>query len=218
MTPQQAAAKAAADAARRQAEQNNIKAGLAALKKSSNNGTFGRDMPQYTPSQQAAIAAGQPDPLGAALPDTPAAPRTPFQFTPDSGYNDTLALNKKRYDDRLTNIGTDETKTKFDFGFDDPTNPFSRVTEMKRQFLAKSKGDATSINSRGMTLSGANLRLLDRNKRSADKGGQDLRNAYEAALEALRRQRVAAGTDKEGQDLGAWQDSYNRQLAAYNAS
>lgn len=177
-------------------------------------------------------AAGLLDPTGGAnttkgIGSTPLAPpvgadaapvRQPFSYVPDSGYNDEVALNKKRYDDTTGNLDKTESTTKFDYGFDDPTNPNSRVTEMKRQFLAKSNGDQVNLNSRGMLFSGANLRAIDRNKRNEDKGSADLRAAYDAALDAIRRARVGAQTDREGADLAAGQNSYNRQLAIYNGS
>lgn len=157
-------------------------------------------------------------PVGAAPPAPDPPVRPPFQYVPDAGYNDDVALNKKRFDDTSGNLDKTETTTKFDYGFDDVTNPFSRSTELKRQWLAKGGADQVNLNSMGMSLSGANLRALDRNKRGQDKDTASLRAAYDAALEVIRRGRVQASTDKEAADLAAGQNSFNRQLAIYNGS
>lgn len=164
-------------------------------------------------------AKGIPWPGGSSTaPAAPAAPaRAPFQWTPDSGYNDAVGLNKRAYDETIGNLDTDERNTKFDFGVDDPTNPFSRMSELKRTYLAQGRGSSVSLANRGQLYSGANLNAIARNKRNEEHSTADLRQAYEAALEAIRRGRVTAKTKQETDDLGAYQSSFDRQLGAFNA-
>lgn len=229
MTPQQRAQQAAAAAAEKQAQQNAQRAAAAAAQRqaqanairqaSANRGSGAVPNAGLLDPLGGGNGMKGADPVGAAVPSEPAAPpRKPFEFAPDSGYNDAVAVNKKRYDDSMTALQKAGDATAFDYGFDDPTNPFSRVAEQKKFYLAQGKKSDTSLNSRGMLLSGANLRAIDRNKRNEDKSSTELRAAYQAALDAIRRARGNAGTDQEEANLRARQDSYDRQLAAYNAS
>lgn len=203
----EAAAKAKAQGQINQAKADFVAAGKAGTLGRDSTGPLANGLPPFQP----------PAPVG-STPVGAAPVRTPFQYTPDSGYNDAIALNKKNYDDTITNLGVDETKTKYDYGFDDPTNPNSRISELKRLFLAQKGAADVSLNSRGLGLSGAMLRAIDRNKHNQDKSAGDLRAAYDAALLAISRAKTKAGTDKETADLGAGTDSFNRQLGIYNAS
>lgn len=150
-----------------------------------------------------------------SAPEPAPSPRAPFQWNPDSIYNDTVGLNQRRYEQAIGSLDDTERKTKFEYGFEDPTNPFSRVGELKRGFLALGKSSQTSLNSRGMLYSGANLRSIARNKRNEDQANASLRQAYEAALESIRQQRLNAKTSQEQADLAARQASFDRQFAAY---
>lgn len=155
---------------------------------------------------------------GGAPTEPPPAPREPFKWSPDAAYNDRVATNKKVYDDAIADLDKSERNTKFEYGIDDPTNPFSRSTELKRLALAQSGRTAVSMNSAGLAFSGANLRAIARNKRNEDEASARLRQAYQAALDAIASARKRAGTDEETEDSRAKQESYDRQMAAYNAS
>lgn len=150
------------------------------------------------------------NPIGVAPAAAPAA--APRAFAPDSGYNDAVDFAQRRHDQTVGEVGDDTRKTKFEFGFDDPTNPFSRVNEAKKLFLASGRRNGTVMGSMGSQLfSGANQRALARNQRNEAANTAQMRAAYEAALEALKRRGTAADNTLEADKAQALREAMERQ-------
>jgi hypothetical protein len=151
-----------------------------------------------------------------AYPTAPAAPApAPPVWSPDSGFNNDVDFAQRQFDQGNADINTDESKIKYEFGFDDPTNPFSRVNEAKKQFLANARRTGTvfgSMNGNTGIFSGANARAIQRNTDNEARGNAALRAAYAAALEGIRRRRTDANFGLEEAKRVAYQNSYGRQF------
>lgn len=165
-----------------------------------------------SPSLQANLAA-QPGQsvVGGAPPAAAAA--APHTFQPDSGYNDAVDFAGRQRIQTYGDIAEEEKKAKYDFGFDDQTNPFSRVQEAKKLYLANSLRSGTSFAAMGQSTGGAYQRAIERNRHNEEKGNADLRRVYENALAALNRQRTGADTSFESAKLEAWRQAMARQGA-----
>lgn len=146
-----------------------------------------------------------------AAPTPPPAPEPKREFSPDSIYNTGIGQNKTNFDNTISNIGVDESKTKYDFGFDDPTNPFSRALEQKKHFLVTGMARSNQMAARGQLFSGANAKQQSDLGREQEKQTAALKAAYADAIEALKRRRTTAGTDKEAADLQVLRDAMIRQ-------
>jgi hypothetical protein len=142
-----------------------------------------------------------------------AAQAGPVTFQPDSGYNNDVDFADRQRTQALGNIGEDEQKTKYDFGFDDPTNPFSRVQEAKKLYLANSNRSTTAMASAGQITGGAYQRALERNRHNEEQGSANLRAQYEAAMTDMKRRRQGADNAYEAAKLDAWQKAMARQGA-----
>jgi len=151
-----------------------------------------------------------PGPAGPPAPgEAPAPP--PRVWAPDSGYNDAVGLAKRRYEGTIGELDTAERTTKFEYGYDDPTNPFSRVGEMKRAYLNRGKSITGNLAARGQLYSGYHQAKQASNQRAQSKDAAALRQAYDAALDAIRGRRVRAGVEREEGELGARNESMARQ-------
>lgn len=153
----------------------------------------------FTPPPQPPSAPPKGAPIGAppAAPTPPAAPAAPT-FTPDSIYNNDVDIAQKSHDTTIGQIGEDERKTKFEFGLDDPTNPFSRAAEQKRITLAAGNRSNTVFGSMSNQIgSGAYQRAIERNRLNDERSMAALRSAYADALERLKRAKTAADTKLE---------------------
>jgi hypothetical protein len=159
---------------------------------------------QQTPAAPAAPAAQ-------AAPAQPEPPPTPRVFVPDSIYNDKVGLANRNFTDTNAALDTDESRTKYDYGFDDTSNPFARAQESKRRYLMAGAGITNSLASRGQLFSGLHQSLLDENTRSSDKDLASLRAAYAAELDRIKRQRTGATTTRDEATLGAYTDAMQRQ-------
>lgn len=143
-----------------------------------------------------------------------AAPKPPPQWTPDSGYNDAVSLAKRNYEAALGGYDKAERETEHEFGFNDPTNPFSRVNEAKRTFLGRGKAITASTAARGHLYSGIHQARRDANLREEDKHMAAQRRAYEERLDAIRTGRATAASTREEEELRARMDSMTRQGAS----
>jgi len=155
---------------------------------------------------------GIPWPGGASDAPAPPAPPPPKPtWAPDSGYNDAVGLNKRRYEGTTGELDTAERTTKFDYGYDDPTNPFSRVGEMKRAYLGRGKQITGNLAARGQLYSGYHQAKQASNQRAESKEAAALRRAYDAEIERIRRGRTRAQIEREEADIGARNESMSRQ-------
>lgn len=144
-------------------------------------------------------------------PPPPPPPPEPRVWAPDSIYSDQTAYNERAYQDALTDIGTDERNVEYQFGYNDPTNPFNRVNELKRDFLSRGRGVTNALAARGQLFSGAHQRGLANNLRAEAEANAALRQQYDALIEDLKRRTRAAGTAREEANLNALNDSKTRQ-------
>jgi hypothetical protein len=180
---------------------------------------------QYDPSQMArdrsetsGVPFGGPgttpqaNPTGGGINFNPAAPpAAPPTWQPDSGYNDAVALAKRRFEGTIGDLDTEGRQTEFEYGFNDPTNPFSRVNEAKRDFLTKGKQITGGLANRGNLYSGVHQARLDVNRRNEDKNMAAMRAAYQARLDSIRSRRTGAQTTREEEELRARIESMGRQ-------
>lgn len=154
---------------------------------------------------------GVPRPGSVGVPaTTPAAPAAP-QFSPDSGYNDALSLAHRQYLNTIGGLDTAERTTRYDYGFDDPTNPFSRVNDLKRDFLMKGNYIGNLAAASGQLYSGSRQNSLNVNNRNQDESYAALQAAYRAALDQISGQRTGAGNAEEAASLQAFQEAMARQ-------
>ena len=158
------------------------------------------------PGLQANLAA-QP---GQAVVGATPAPAPPV-WSPDSGYNNEVDVSQRAHDRVIGALNDQERTTKYDYGYDDPTNPFSRVNELKRNFLANGLRVGNGLAAIGQGLSGARQRAISRNQRNESAANAQLRAAYEAALSSLKAQRGSADTALEEARLQALTNSMSRQ-------
>lgn len=155
-------------------------------------------------------SSGQPQTYQPPAASAAAAPPPPV-WAPDSGYNDAMAIAKRRYEATTGDLDTAERTTKFEFGFDDPTNPFSRANEMKKQHLQRGMAITGGLASRGHLYSGVHQARLDVNRRNEEKNFAALRAAYQARLDEIRTRRTGAQTSREEEELRARIESMARQ-------
>lgn len=143
-------------------------------------------------------------------PAAPAAPPAAPTFQPDSAYNNDVDFADRQHTQTIGDIGEAEKKTKYDYGFDDPTNPFSRVNEAKKLYLANSNRSNTAMSSMGQSTSGAYQRAILRDTHNEEKGNASLRAAYEDALAELKRRRTGADNTLESAKLEAMRQALAR--------
>jgi hypothetical protein len=160
------------------------------------------------------MAGGNVGPMAVPAPGGPAgpgAPAPPPAWAPDSGYNDAVGLARRKYEAAIGQADTDERTTKFEFGFDDPTNPWSRVNEAKRQFLNRGAAITGGLGARGHLYSGVHQARRDSNRRLEDQNMAGMRAQYQARLDALAARRTGAKTTQEEDELRARLESMARQ-------
>lgn len=110
---------------------------------------------------------------------------------PDALYNDQVATAEAKGETKLSQLGEQERGVKFDFGIEDPTNPFSRVNGLKSAFLARQKAASAGLASQGQLYSGAHERAVTRTRRDEEEARAQLRQQYDAAINQI-------GADKAG--------------------
>ena len=164
----------------------------------------GQGLNAFTPTAANIFAA---HPVGGEAPAAPAAPT----FVPDAAYNDALAIAHQNYVNALGGLDTQEAQTKYDYGFDNPANPFSKVNELKRQYLNQGRYIGNSLGARGQLYSSARTKALAANSRNQDKDYANLRLAYDRLLGQIGAQRTADGTAEQQAKLQALADAMSRQ-------
>jgi hypothetical protein len=160
-----------------------------------------------TPAPKAAPA---PPAVVAAAP-VAAAPKAvvPQSFVPDAAFNTEVDDANAAETAALTRIDDQERTTKNEYGFDDVTNPNSRVAELKRIFLANAGSALVGGASRGQLYSGSTQNMQDFVRHGHEKNTSDLRAAYDRALGNLTE---ARSTTKNATEE-AKRVAYDRWLA-----
>lgn len=141
-------------------------------------------------------------------PAAAAAPAAPV-WAPDSGYNDAVAMAKRRYEGTIGGLDAEERET--NFAYNDPTNPFNRINEAKRIFLQRGKAITGGLASRGQLYSGVHQARLDVNRRNEEKDAASAKAEYEKRLADIRSRRTTAQTSREEEELRARLESMARQ-------
>jgi hypothetical protein len=132
-------------------------------------------------------------------------------FTPDSIYQNDSDAADRREKERLGELDTEERNTKFEYGIDDPTNPFSRVAGLKKAYLARAGGDITSQAARGQLYSGSTQQQLNNTRFDEEKDNAELRKSYETAIGNIGRARTQAKYDTEDTKRRAYESWFGRQ-------
>lgn len=142
-------------------------------------------------------------------PAAPPAPPAPPVWSPDSGYSDSVAMAKRRYEAAIGGLDAEERNTNFEYN--DPTNPFNRINEAKRIFLQRGKSITGGLASRGQLYSGVHQARLDVNRRDEEKDAASAKAEYEKRIADIKSRRGAASTAREEEELRARLESMSRQ-------
>lgn len=164
---------------------------------------------------QGALAPG----VGAAKPGfapanqaapKPAAKPIGHPATPDSQYYNQVDLANRQEESRLSQLDSAAQSTKFDFGIDDPTNPFSRAEGLKRAFLSRYRGVSAGLAAQGHLYSGAHERALARTRTDEEQARAGLRSAYEQAIGSIGAAKAGVKFSTEEQKNQAFEDWLGR--------
>lgn len=157
------------------------------------------------PRQDKFVGGGPKPGLGGG-PGPKAAQPQGRQFTPDSAYLNRVDALDTNQNERLNELGQAEQGIKFDFGIEDPTNPFSRAEGLKRSFLARQKGTSAGIAARGQLYSGVHERGLARVRRDEEEARAGLRSAYDEAINEVGAAKSGVKYETEEQKMQAFED------------
>lgn len=146
---------------------------------------------------------GKPRP-GLATP-APAPALAPAAPTFDSSYYNDTGLSNRSYESRIADIDQQERAVKFDFGFDDPTNPFSRIAELKRRYLQQGQRTTAGLAAGGHLYSSSHQNEQAFNRRNEEGDTSRLRSAYQNALNSLAAARTQAGIDRDSANNAAYE-------------
>lgn len=130
---------------------------------------------------------------------------------PDTAYNSEVGLAQRQFEHGQSQLNDQERRTRHEFGIDDPTNPFSRLAELKRTYLNQGKARSANIASQGALYSGQHQASLRNNRRNQEKASAGLRSEYEQLLSGIRDQRQQLTFQREGAGNAAMQAWIARQ-------
>jgi hypothetical protein len=142
----------------------------------------------------------------APSPATPARPKpVPQKPEFDQPYFDAVDRVNRREQSSLSALDQKEQAVKFEFGLDDPTNPFNRANAMKAAYLARARAASANLASRGQLYSGAHERALSRTRREEEQARFALRNEYESAINNIGAQKAGVKFDSEEEKAAAFE-------------
>jgi hypothetical protein len=144
--------------------------------------------------------------LGAPAAPAPAPPK-PQKPEFDQLYFDRTAGIDRRVTEDLGALDARERRIKFDFGIEDPTNPFNRAQAMKQFYLRRARGASAGLAAQGQLYSGAHERALSNVRFDEEKANAQLRQAYEDALSQIRDMRTnvkRSAEDARADEFMAW--------------
>lgn len=128
-------------------------------------------------------------PPAAARP--PAAQSLPF----DPVYQAQVADLNRQQALAQSNIQYQTGQVKQEYGFDDPSNPFSRAAMLQRAYTQGQQATTGGMASRGQLYSGALQSELDHGRFGHEQNVDTARRAYAQALQALQQQGAQATLD-----------------------
>lgn len=168
----------------------------------------GAKLPQKGPTMSTTraptmgVQAPAPNPIVAAPPVQPLDPIAEAR----------KAANQRTYGDVSANINNDEGRIKQQYGFDDTSDPFSRLAVLRQSYQNRQRGTENSMAARGQLYSGANLNQQAIDTRAYDESYHGLRGGYGDALSAVARKRQAARSALDQGTIDAEADALNRAI------
>lgn len=124
----------------------------------------------------------------------------------DPAYYNRIDTANRKEARSLSDLDAAEQATRFDFGIEDPTNPFSRAQGLKQAYLARRKAASTGLAAQGQLYSGTHERAMNRNRMEEERARSELRAAYEAAIGQIGSQRAGVKFATEEERAQAFED------------
>lgn len=156
------------------------------------------------PAQGPAKGVVRPPAGAAPLAGAPSASPPPMPW--DANYDSTIGgINRNQTSD-LAGLANEETGVKQAYGFDDLSNPFSKLALLKERFANSQRGDTNSMAAAGQLYSGAM-----ENQKADTQHGQDidydaLRRAYETDLGDIATRRTGVtNTAADATTAAGWE-------------
>lgn len=135
-------------------------------------------------------------------------PKSPVgqHATPDSQYYNDVDTAKRKEQSSLGQLDDAQQGIEHEYGFTDPTNPFSRVNSMKQAFLARRKSASVALASEGKLYSGTHERAIARTRSEEEAARAELRAAYEAAIRQIGASKAGVKFASEEERNQAFED------------
>jgi hypothetical protein len=124
----------------------------------------------------------------------------------DPAYFNRIDVTDRKEQGALSALDANEQAVKFDFGIEDPTNPFSRANGLKRAWLARSKASSAGLAHQGQLYSGAHERAGARMRFGEEQDRAALRASYEGAIGQIGAQRAGVKFSSEEERAQAFED------------
>lgn len=141
---------------------------------------------------------------------SPAAP-SPAPLPWDSNYENTIDAINLTKTNSLAGLANEETGVKQQYGFDDLSDPFSRLKQMQLRFSQQKDATTNGMAAAGQLYSGALANQQDADQHNYDVDYDQTRRDYQSALDGIAQRRTAA-TDQATNDAGT--ADYNRTMTA----
>jgi hypothetical protein len=118
----------------------------------------------------------------------------------DSAYEASASAARAKYQNALAALGYNRTSLQQDYGLDAgfndyKANPYSRAAELQNSYERANRASQTSMGAAGHLYSGSTQNQLTYNAVSKDRGYNDLRTAYQNALQEIRNKELGAGDE-----------------------
>lgn len=181
-------------------------------------GSLKADLARFGP------AANAPKPPGTVIAGAPATAAQVVQarqaaapaptFVPDAAYSNAIAGINDAYTNTVGGLNTQQTNLISDYGFDSSADPFSKVNELKRNYLNQGHYIGNSLAAQGQLYSSARTKALASNDRKESVDYAALRKEYDRTLASLRQQILGAGTTRDQATAAALADAMSREGVA----
>lgn len=147
-------------------------------------------------------------------PIAPAAPTSaPGGMPWDAHYEDAVGGINANRDTALAGIAHDEMGVKQQYGFDDLSDPFSKIQLLKRTFADSQRGNTNSMAAAGHLYSGALDNAQAETQHGYDASYDATRREYDSLLEGLQTRRTGVQHDATDQTAAADWDRVQSGLA-----
>lgn len=130
-------------------------------------------------------------------------------------YDTSMAGLGRDRDLATSNLDYNQQRVTQDYGFDDPSNPFSRAALLERTYQQQRSGTLNSYAGAGQLYSGALTRARDADRFNYEQGRGALRGSYDETLRDLAVRRLEAQntyqSGAEGAEAQRLEDSINER-------